>query len=205
MVLLPQNQPPKNQRKTMTIFEEPSASVNKIGSIEVVCGSMFSGKTEELIRRLKRAKIANLKIAIFKPSLDIRYHENMIVSHNENILDAKPVADPIEILNQVDEADVVGIDEAQFFNEKITSVCESLAGMGKRVILAGLDMDYLGKPFGPMPDLLATANYVTKLHAVCVKCGGTASYSFRISDENDQVVLGEKQHYEARCRSCHKL
>jgi thymidine kinase len=152
-----------------------------------------------------RAKIANLKIAIFKPSLDIRYHENMIVSHNENILDAKPVADPIEILNQVDEAYVVGIDEAQFFNEKITSVCESLAGMGKRVILAGLDMDYLGKPFGPMPDLLAPANYVTKLHAVCVKCGGTASYSFRISDENDQVVLGEKQHYEARCRSCHKL
>ena len=189
----------------MIIFEEPSASVNKIGSIEVVCGSMFSGKTEELIRRLKRAKIANLKVAIFKPSLDIRYHENMIVSHNENILDAKPVADPIEILNNVDEVDVVGIDEAQFFDENITSVCERLAGMGKRVILAGLDMDYLGKPFGPMPNLLATANYVTKLHAVCVKCGGIASYSFRISDESDQVVLGEKQHYEARCRSCHKL
>jgi thymidine kinase len=188
----------------MTIFEEPSASVNKIGSIEVVCGSMFSGKTEELIRRLKRAKIANLKVAIFKPSMDIRYHENMIVSHNENVLEAKPVSDAAEILDHVNEIDVVGIDEAQFFNEKITAVCESLAGMGKRVILAGLDMDYLGKPFGPMPNLLATANYVTKLHAVCVKCGGIASYSFRISDESDQVVLGEKQHYEARCRNCYK-
>lgn len=188
----------------MTIFEEPNTSTNKTGWIEVVCGSMFSGKTEELIRRIKRAEIANLKIAIFKPSVDIRYHENKIVSHNENILDAKPVSDPKTILDFVEGIDVVGVDEAQFFSEDIIGVCESLALMGKRVILAGLDMDYLGKPFGPMPNLLATANYVTKLHAVCIKCGGIASYSFRISDESQQVVLGEKKHYEARCRSCYK-
>ncbi len=188
----------------MILFEEPSVGRNKSGCIEVVCGSMFSGKTEELIRRLKRAQIANLTVAIFKPAMDTRYHQDKIVSHNERILDAKPITNPEEILDQVKNVDVVGIDEAQFFSEHIIETCETLAKMGKRVIVAGLDMDYLGKPFGPMPNLLAIANYVTKLHAVCIKCGGTASYSFRISTENEQVVLGEKQHYEARCRDCYK-
>lgn len=184
------------------MFVEPNFQSNKTGWIEVVCGSMFSGKTEELIRRLKRARIANMQVEIFKPALDIRYHANDIVSHNENTVKATPVAHSSDILINIGHAEVIGIDEAQFFDEGITEVCSTLAKMGKRVIVAGLDMDYLGKPFGPMPNLLAIANYVTKLHAVCIRCGGIASYSFRISNENDQVVLGEKEHYEARCRNC---
>jgi len=184
------------------MFVEPNFQSNKTGWIEVVCGSMFSGKTEELIRRLKRARIANMQVEIFKPAMDIRYHANDIVSHNENIVKATPVPHSSDILKNISHAEVIGIDEAQFFDERITEVCSTLAKMGKRVIVAGLDMDYLGKPFGPMPNLLAIANYVTKLHAVCIRCGGIASYSFRISNENDQVVLGEKEHYEARCRNC---
>ena len=172
------------------------------GAIEVICGSMFSGKTEELIRRLKRARIANLQVGIFKPSIDIRYKAESIVSHDENAIDASPVADAKSILTSYASFDVIGIDEAQFFDPEIIGVCQQLANEGKRVIVAGLDMDYTGKPFGPMPELLAIANYVTKLHAICVQCGGIASYSYRISMNTDQVVLGEKDHYEARCRNC---
>lgn len=186
------------------MFIEPNYHSNKTGWIEVVCGSMFSGKTEELIRRLKRARIANMQVEIFKPMIDTRYHVSNIVSHNENAVDATAVEKSSQILELVGNSEVIGIDEAQFFDQDIVDVCISLANKGKRVIVAGLDMDYLGKPFGPMPDLLAIANYVTKLHAVCIKCGGIASYSFRTSQENDQVVLGEKEHYEARCRNCFK-
>ena len=184
------------------MFIEPINHSQQAGWIEVVCGSMFSGKTEELIRRLKRAKIANMQVGIFKPSIDIRYHSGKIVSHDENTINATPLKDSKEILAHAEPFNVVGIDEAQFFDEEIVSVCESLANAGKRVIVAGLDMDYTGKPFGPMPALLSVANFVTKLHAVCIKCGGIASYSYRISSNTDQVVLGEKDHYEARCRNC---
>jgi thymidine kinase len=184
------------------MFIEPNNHSQQAGWIEVVCGSMFSGKTEELIRRLKRAKIANMHVGIFKPFIDIRYHSGKIVSHDENTINAIPVKGSYEILADTEPYNVVGIDEAQFFDEEIVTVCESLANAGKRVIVAGLDMDYTGKPFGPMPALLSVANFVTKLHAVCIKCGGIASYSYRISSNSDQVVLGEKEHYEARCRKC---
>lgn len=184
------------------MFTEPSNIAQKSGWIEVVCGSMFSGKTEELIRRLKRAKIAHQQVGIFKPLLDNRYHQNNIVSHNETTISASAVANAKSILELADAFGVIGIDEAQFFDEDILHVVEKLANMGKRVIVAGLDMDYAGKPFGPMPKLLSIANFVTKLHAVCMQCGGAASYSFRISKNTDQVVIGEKDHYEARCRSC---
>ncbi|MEY2835751.1 MAG: hypothetical protein RLZZ557_1413 [Bacteroidota bacterium] len=183
------------------MFIEPQHN-KQAGWIEVVCGSMFSGKTEELIRRLKRAKIANLQVGIFKPSIDTRYHRDKIVSHNESMIEAIPVTSSREILEKSSPFDVIGVDEAQFFDQEIVNVCEELAQNGKRVIVAGLDMDYTGKPFGQMPDLLAIANYVTKLHAICIQCGGTASYSYRISTGKDQVVLGEKDHYEARCRTC---
>ena len=185
------------------MFEEPILNLDKTGWTEVICGSMFSGKTEELIRRLKRAKIANLRVAIYKPILDDRFHENNIVSHDENSEKASPICKSTEILENANEVDVIGIDEAQFFDDDIVEVCSTLARMKKRVIIAGLDMDYLGKPFGPMPNLLAIANYVTKLHAVCVKCGGTASYSYRFSQENSQILIGEKDQYEARCRNCY--
>jgi thymidine kinase len=184
------------------MFTEPSNVAQKSGWIEVVCGSMFSGKTEELIRRLKRAKIAHQEVGIFKPLLDNRYHENNIVSHNETTISAKAVADAKNILEWSDAFGVIGIDEAQFFGEEIVQIVEKLANKGKRVIVAGLDMDYAGNPFGPMPKLLSIANFVTKLHAVCMQCGGVASYSFRISNNTDQVVIGEKDHYEARCRAC---
>jgi thymidine kinase len=183
------------------MFIEPNNNGHG-GWIEVVCGSMFSGKTEELIRRLKRAKIANLSVGIFKPEIDVRYDVGKIVSHNENMATAFPVRNAEEILKIAEAFNVIGIDEAQFFDDKIVQVCETLANAGKRVIVAGLDMDYLGKPFGPIPQLLSVANYVTKLHAVCMKCGGIASYSYRISKNTDQVVLGEKELYEARCRHC---
>lgn len=184
------------------MFVEPNLKSDKSGWIEVICGSMFSGKTEELIRRLKRAKIANMSIAIFKPAIDIRYHEHNIVSHNDNNIEAISVVSSSEIMGYIDSVDVIGIDEAQFFDPKITEICSELAHMGKRVIIAGLDMDYLGKPFGEMPNLMAIGNYVTKLHAICIQCGGIASYSFRISNDINKVVLGEKDHYEARCRNC---
>lgn len=187
--------------KTDDMFIEPNNN-GKTGWIEVVCGSMFSGKTEELIRRLKRAKIANMQVGIFKPEIDVRYDAGKIVSHNENMATAFPVSNSNQIIPLAESYNVIGIDEAQFFDEKIVQVCETLANQGKRVIVAGLDMDYTGKPFGPIPHLLSIANYVTKLHAICMKCGGIASYSYRTTQNKDQVVLGEKEHYEARCRNC---
>ncbi len=187
--------------KTDDMFIEPNNN-GKTGWIEVVCGSMFSGKTEELIRRLKRAKIANMQVGIFKPEIDVRYDAGKIVSHNENMATAFPVSNSNQIISLASSFNVIGIDEAQFFDEKIVEVCETLANQGKRVIVAGLDMDYTGKPFGPIPHLLSIANYVTKLHAICMKCGGIASYSYRTTENKDQVVLGEKEHYEARCRNC---
>jgi thymidine kinase len=163
---------------------------------------MFSGKTEELIRRLKRAKIANLKIEIYKPATDTRYDVTKIVSHDANAIASTQVANSSEILALAEHAQVVGIDEAQFFDEGIIAVCETLVMQGKRVIVAGLDMDYLGKPFGPMPALLSVADFITKLHAICVQCGHLANVSYRTSDEEGTVVLGEKNNYEPRCRVC---
>lgn len=172
------------------------------GWVEVVCGSMFSGKTEELIRRLTRARIARQRVEIFKPALDIRYHVDDVVSHNANRIRSTPVALPDEILLLAAGSDVVGIDEAQFFDASLVDVCKQLADQGTRVIVAGLDMDFLGRPFGPMPALLATAEFVTKVHAVCVCCGELAAYSFRIVASEKQVLLGETDSYEARCRPC---
>ncbi|MGI4883724.1 MAG: thymidine kinase [Janthinobacterium lividum] len=172
------------------------------GWVEVVCGSMFSGKTEELIRRLTRARIARQRVEIFKPALDTRYHTQDVVSHNANSIRSTPVALPDEILLLAAGSDVVGIDEAQFFDASLVDVCKQLADQGTRVIVAGLDMDYLGRPFGPMPALLATAEFVTKVHAVCVCCGELAAYSFRIAASEKQVLLGETDSYEARCRPC---
>ena len=172
------------------------------GWIEVVCGSMFSGKTEELIRRVNRARIANLKVEIFKPAIDVRYHETEVVSHNSNSVNSVPVASSLNILLMQQDADVIGIDEAQFFDEEIIYVCEQLAQRGVRVIVAGLDMDYLGKPFGPMPALMSIAEYVTKVNAICMVCGDLATHSFRKTSDNNQVMLGEKDTYEARCRYC---
>lgn len=163
---------------------------------------MFSGKTEELIRRLKRAKIANLKIEIYKPATDTRYDITKIVSHDTNSIPSNQVANSSEILKLSEHAQVIGIDEAQFFDEGIIAVCETLVMQGKRVIVAGLDMDYLGKPFGPMPALLSVADFITKLHAICVQCGHLANVSYRTSDEEGTVVLGEKNNYEPRCRVC---
>ncbi|MGB8193888.1 MAG: thymidine kinase [Chitinophagaceae bacterium] len=185
------------------MFIEPHISGVRRGWIEVICGSMFSGKTEELIRRLKRAKIANLKTEIFKPSIDTRYHEQQIVSHDENAILSTPIDNSQTILLLANEVDVVGIDEAQFFDDQLPDVCDKLALSGARVIIAGLDMDYTGKPFGQMPALLAKADYITKLHAICVKCGNIASFSYRKSETGAQVLLGEKNLYEPRCRRCY--
>jgi thymidine kinase len=186
------------------MFIEPQHLKSTRGWIEVICGSMFSGKTEELIRRLKRARIANLKVEIFKPVIDVRYDPVDIVSHDENVIRSTPIGNSQEILLLTRDVDVVGIDEAQFFDEEIVSVCNQLAFNGIRVIVAGLDMDFSGKPFGQIPQLLATAEYITKLHAICVVCGNIASYSYRKSDEDAQVVLGEKNNYEPRCRYCYQ-
>ena len=172
------------------------------GWIEVVCGSMFSGKTDELIRRLTRARIARQRVEIFKPTLDTRYHSEDVVSHNAARIRSTPVAIASEILLLAAGSDVVGIDEGQFFDDSLVEVCQQLANNGIRVIVAGLDMDYLGRPFGPMPALLATAEFVTKVHAVCVCCGEIASYSYRIAASESQVLLGETDSYEARCRPC---
>jgi thymidine kinase len=184
------------------MFIEQNITGERRGWIEVICGSMFSGKTEELIRRLKRAKIANLKIEIYKPATDTRYDVTKIVSHDANAIASTQVANSAEILALAEHAQVVGIDEAQFFDEGIIAVCETLVMQGKRVIVAGLDMDYLGKPFGPMPALLSVADFITKLHAICVQCGHLANVSYRTSDEEGTVVLGEKNNYEPRCRVC---
>jgi len=186
------------------MFNEPTVSRqeerNKTGWIEVICGCMFSGKTEELIRRLNRALIAKQHVEIFKPGMDKRYHHENIVSHSERAIRSTPVQFAGDILLLAGNCDVVGIDEAQFFDEAIVEVCNSLANAGKRVIVAGLDMDFEGRPFGPMPNLLAVAEYVTKLQAICAQTGGLASFSFRISDNPNKILLGEKEAYEARSR-----
>lgn len=174
----------------------------KRGWIEVVCGSMFSGKTEELIRRLKRAEFAQQSVEIFKPAVDTRYDEQNVVSHNENSIRSTPVASSSTILLLADGVEVIGIDEAQFFDEGIVEVCNQLANNGARVIVAGLDMDFSGKPFGAMPNLIATAEYVTKVHAICVKCGSLAQFSHRKTAEEQQVMLGETESYEPLCRVC---
>jgi thymidine kinase len=191
------------EHKKLRMFIEPNIRGDKRGWIEVICGSMFSGKTEELIRRLKRARIANLKVEIFKPAIDVRYDEVKIVSHDERAIQSTPVDNSQKILLMVGDVDVVGVDEAQFFDEGITEVCEKLALRGIRVIVAGLDMDYKTQPFGQMPNLLAVADYITKLHAICVVCGNIANYSYRKSADGGQVLLGEKDVYEPRCRHCY--
>lgn len=173
---------------------------HRSGWIEVICGCMFSGKTEELIRRLNRALIARQKVEIFKPAVDKRYHEEKIVSHSEREIRSTPVQFASDILLLAGDCDVVGIDEAQFFDDSIVEVCNKLANSGKRVIVAGLDMDYEGKPFGPMPFLLAVAEFVTKVHAICAQTGELASFSFRLADDKSKVLLGEKDAYEARSR-----
>lgn len=177
---------------------------NQRGWIEVICGSMFSGKTEELLRRIKRAEFANQQIELFKPALDTRYDETDVVSHNENSRNSTPVHNSSEILLYVnmETVQVVGIDEIQFFDDGIVEVCNRLANEGIRVIVSGLDMDYLGKPFGPMPQLMAAAEYVSKLHAICSHCGDLAQFSHRIVADKNQVLLGEKDAYEPLCRHC---
>jgi thymidine kinase len=184
------------------MFIEPhlGGKNRKTGWIEVVCGCMFSGKTEELIRRLNRALIGKQKVEIFKPVKDIRYHREQIVSHDEKAIRSTPVNFASDILLLSGDCDVVGIDEAQFFDAAIVDVCNTLANSGKRVIVAGLDMDFEGNPFGPMPNLLAVAEFVTKLHAVCAQTGELASFSFRLVNDDSQVMLGEKNEYEARSR-----
>lgn len=187
------------------MFIEPHFKNQRSGWIEVVCGSMFSGKTEELIRRLKRAKIANQKVEIFKPKLDTRYDEQKVVSHDSNYLLSTPISRSEQILQHTEGVSVVGIDEAQFFDMELPKHCEALARKGIRVIVAGLDMDFKGQPFGPMPHLLAVAEYITKVHAICPHCGSLASHSYRLANIGDTVVLGEKDLYEPRCRSCYDM
>jgi thymidine kinase len=175
------------------------------GWIEVVCGSMFSGKTEELIRRIRRAVYAKQKVEIFKPEIDTRYDVEKVVSHNETTINSTPVNSASQILLLVNDAEVVGIDEAQFFDSELVPVCKELASRGIRVIVAGLDMDYLGNPFGPIPALLATAEYVTKVHAVCLGCGGLAQFSHRIVHNDKLVLLGETDSYQPLCRQCFNI
>ncbi len=177
-------------------------NTNKKGWIEVICGSMFSGKTEELIRRMRRAQFANQKVEIFKPRIDVRYSEEDVVSHEGNSIRSTPVESPQNIMLLSSDVEVVGIDEAQFFDSSLVDVCRRLADSGVRVIVAGLDMDFLGKPFGSMPELMATAEYVTKVHAICVRCGNLAHHSHRLSSDESQVLLGEKETYEPICRHC---
>jgi thymidine kinase len=173
------------------------------GSIEVICGSMFSGKTEELIRRLNRARIAKLKVEIFSPKADTRYGEETIISHNANKITSTPVDSASAILLLASDAHVIGVDEAQFFDNELPEVCTVLANRGVRVIVAGLDMDFKGRPFGSMPNIMAIAESVTKLQAVCVRCGNPAQYSYRLVHDNSKILLGEKESYEPRCRACY--
>jgi Thymidine kinase len=187
----------------MDFLENSVRSTGKRGSIEVITGSMFSGKTEELIRRLRRAQFAGLKVEIFKPSLDNRYSETRVVSHDEKSIVSTPVDNATSILLLAGDVNVIGIDEAQFFDNSIVDVCNKLADLGIRIIVTGLDMDFMGNPFGPMPALLSIAEYITKVHAICMRCGNLAQYSFRKSDEDQVVVLGEKDKYEPLCRSCY--
>ena len=184
-------------------LEQVKDAERRKGWIEVVCGSMFSGKTEELIRRLKRARIARLQVEIFKPMIDKRYDETNIVSHDANAIHSTPVPASSNILLLGSNVDVIGVDEAQFFDDELPYVCEQLANNGTRVIVAGLDMDFLGKPFGPMPQLLAIADYITKVHAICMNCGDLATHSFRTSKDASLILLGEKENYIPLCRSCY--
>jgi thymidine kinase len=186
-------------------LEIKSESGVRRGWIEVICGSMFSGKTEELIRRLKRARISRQRVEIFKPAVDVRYDEEKVVSHDANSISSSPVESSTQILLLANNVDVVGVDEAQFFDAELPAVCNQLANSGIRVIVAGLDMDFQGKPFGPIPQLLATAEYVTKVHAICIHCGNLAQYSHRIAGGNKLVELGEKDSYEPLCRKCYQL
>ena len=187
------------------MFLEPHYRGQRSGWIEVICGSMFSGKTEELIRRLKRARIASQQVEVFKPIVDVRYDERKVVSHDENAILAAPIANSADLLKVSEEVDVVGIDEAQFFDEGLPQVCTQLATQGKRVIIAGLDMDFRGEPFGPIPNLLAVAEYITKVHAICSHCGNLAVHSYRLTAEQGTVLLGEKDRYEPRCRTCYQM
>ncbi len=187
------------------MFLEPHFKGQRSGWIEVICGSMFSGKTEELIRRLKRAIIANQKVEIFKPRIDTRYNESKVVSHDANSILAIPVENSAKILELTENVSVIGIDEAQFFDMDLTAVCQKLALQDKRVIVAGLDMDFMGRPFGPIPNLLAVAEYITKVHAICQHCGNLATHSYRLSSDSSTVVLGEKDKYEPRCRTCYSM
>lgn len=183
--------------------ENKFREMHRRGSIEVICGSMFSGKTEELIRRLKRAKIARLRVEIFKPAVDVRYSDTEVVSHDSNSIHSTPVENSASILLLSEDVDVVGIDEAQFFDPGVVDVCNELAKRGIRVIVAGLDMDFKGVPFGPMPQLCAIADDVSKVHAICVHCGELANYSHRLVSNDKQVMLGEKSEYQPLCRSCY--
>jgi thymidine kinase len=184
-------------------LEHPKSEAPKRGWVEVICGSMFSGKTEELIRRLKRARIAKMNVEIFKPKMDNRYHEENVVSHDSNFIHSTPVESSSQILLLANNVEVVGVDEAQFFDNDLPDVCENLANRGIRVIVAGLDMDYLGKPFGPMPQLLSIAEFVTKVHAICMKCGNLAHVSHRIVKHGAQIMVGEKESYIPLCRTCY--
>ena len=177
-------------------------SAKKAGSIEVICGSMFSGKTEELIRRLKRAQFAKQKVEIYKPCIDVRYSDDKVVSHDSTSIPSIPIDSPAKMIEISDNVEVVGIDEAQFFDESIVEVVQTLANKGIRVIIAGLDTDFLGKPFGPMPNLMAVAEDIQKVHAICVKCGSPANHSHRLIANDALVVLGEKDEYEPLCRHC---
>jgi len=184
-------------------LENTAGSTSGHGWIEVITGSMFSGKTEELIRRLKRARIARQKVEIFKPRIEVRYSEEEVVSHDENAIQSTPVDSSANILLLASDVEVVGIDEAQFFDDGLVDVCNKLANKGIRVIVAGLDMDFKGVPFGPIPRLLSIAEYVTKVHAICVKCGNLAHYTHRLSEDDKLIVLGETDIYEPLCRICY--
>jgi thymidine kinase len=187
----------------MDFLENSGRVSGRRGSIEVITGSMFSGKTEELIRRLRRAQFAGLKVEIFKPSLDKRYSEDRVVSHDDKSIVSTPVDNASSILLLAGEVDVVGIDEAQFFDNSIVEVCNNLADNGVRVLVAGLDMDFMGNPFGPMPAILSISEYIANVHAICMRCGSLAQYSFRKSEEEQVVLLGEKDKYEPLCRECY--
>ena len=182
--------------------ESHKEGILRKGHIELICGSMFSGKTEELIRRLKRAKIAKQKVEIFKPRIDVRYDNINVVSHDANFIHSTPVESSSQILLYANDVEVIGIDEAQFFDEGLPSVCQELADRGIRIIVAGLDIDYLGKPFGCVPHLLAIAEYVTKVHAICMNCGDLAHYSHRIVESSSRILLGEQESYIPLCRAC---
>ncbi|MEN7549913.1 thymidine kinase [Rapidithrix thailandica] len=191
------------------MFIEPKLhdrfSEKQTGWIEIICGSMFSGKTEELIRRVNRATIAKQTVKILKPAIDKRYDEKDIISHNQNYVESIPIEKAEDILIYTENCQVVAIDEAQFFDNKLVEVCTELANHGFRVIVSGLDMNFEGKPFGVIPELMSVAEYVTKLHAICAKCGDVGNYSFRLVDQEEEVLLGEKNHYEARCRKCFNI